>query len=163
MKIKQLYYFLAIKEIVELFAEQELGSRCEINVEAVMNYVQSFDFALESMDKNNKEDIYQLVTDDIINGYPIWQLLNIPEWTKNMLVREYEFKKQQEIERLQKTYKCYTCKYFSESVHSIGVYQECNRPKEPPKRKYMNWNLHSRDREPFNPKKRCKYYEKVED
>ena len=51
---KQIYYFLAIKEILELFAEQELGSRCEINIKATINYIESFSFANDSWGVKNK-------------------------------------------------------------------------------------------------------------
>ena len=153
---KQMYYFLAIKEILELFAEQELGSRCEINIKATIDYIESFSFQNDSWGLKSKDEIYQLVTDDILKGYPIWQLLEIPEWTKNMLERDLAAYRKAERERLEKTYKCYTCKWFIEHNTSIGTFHECKRPKEKSKNRFRL----KRDFEEFSLKKRCKFYEK---
>ena len=151
---KQMYYFLAIKEILELFAEQELGSRCEINIKATIDYIESFSFQNDSWGLKTKDEIYQLVTDDILAGYPIWQLLEIPEWTKNMLERDLEAYRKAERERLEKTYKCYTCKWFIEYNTSLGSIHECKRPKEENKRIFKL----KRDCGDDIPKKRCKFY-----
>lgn len=152
---KQMYYFLAIKEILELFAEQELGSRCEINIKATINYIESFSFQNDSWELETKDEIYQLVTDDILKGYPIWQLLEIPEWTKNMLERDLAAYRKKERERLEKTYKCYTCKWFIEHNTSLGSFHECKRPKEENKNRFK---LKRDFAEENILKKRCKFY-----
>ena len=143
MTEKQLYYFLAIKDILELFAEQELGCGCEINIPAVISYTESAGFINDSWGLYSKEEIYQLVTDDILDGYPVWMLLDIPEWTKNMLEREYN----NEVKKQREEYKCYTCEYFSEHMTDLGMLMKCKRPKD--------WN---KTRETFSLKKKCKYY-----
>jgi len=154
---KQMYYFLAIKEILELFAEQELGSRCEINIKATIDYIESFAFQNDSWGLKTKEEIYQLVTDDILSGYPIWQLLEIPEWTKNMLERDLLAYRKAERERLEKTYKCYTCKWFIENNTSLGTFRKCERPKKESKNRFRLKRDYVDD---DIPKKRCKFYEK---
>ena len=160
MNEKQAFYFLAIKEILELFAEQELGARCEINIPAVLAYTSSLKFGVDSIEYNTKEEIYQLVTDDIIAGYPIWQLLNIPEWTRNMLEKELANKVIERRKYLEKTYKCYTCKWFDEFNGSIGTILDCKRPIEKKSRYHGFKPLR---REEFKVKKSCKYYERKED
>lgn len=151
MDERQIYYFLAIKEIVELFAEQELGSRCEIDVKATMNYVQSMKFVNDTWGLKSKDEIYKLVTDDILNGFPIWQLLNMPEWTRSMCEREFGNAQKQKRKELEKKYQCYTCKYFSELNTSLGILMECKRP--------MDDRFKLERRGSFEPKKKCVYYE----
>lgn len=119
------FIFLALKDILEIFAEQEIGTNCEIDVPKALEYISSFKFAIDTFTIKTKEEIYESITNDILNGYPIWQLLDIPEWTKNMLEREFAIKQAKIREKLIKTYKCYTCKYFKESETSIGVYRKC--------------------------------------
>lgn len=151
MDERQIYYLLAIKEIVELFAEQELGSRCEIDVKATMNYVQSMKFVNDAWGLKSKDEIYQLVTDDILNGFPIWQLLNMPEWTRSMCEREFGNAQKQKRKELEKKYKCYTCKYFSEHNTSLGVLMECKRPRG---ERFKLERYGS-----FEPKKQCRFYQ----
>jgi len=148
---RQIYYLLATKEILELFAEQELGSRCEINIPAVLGYIKSIKFVNDCWGLNTKEEIYQLVTDDILSGYPIWQLLDMPEWTRNMVEREFTLSQEEKRKQLIKKYKCYTCKYFEEHETSLGIFRECKRPRD----KHDGW-LHRRGY--FDPVKKCKYY-----
>lgn len=155
---KQMYYFLAVKEILELFGEQELGSRCEINIKTTLDYIQSFSFANDSWGLKTKDEIYQLVTDDILKGYPVWQLLEMPEWTKNMLERDLAAYRKTERERLEKAYKCYTCKWFSEHVTSLGILYECKRTETSKNR----WHI-TRDEKYIDPKKKCKHYERRTD
>lgn len=151
MREKQMYYFLAVKEIIELFAEQEIGSRCEINIPAVISYIESMKFVNDSWGLRTKEEIYQLVTDDILSGYPVWNLLNMSEWTKNMVEREFAIQQQKIKEELKKKYKCYTCKHFVEQKTSIGILKSCNRPRD------NRFRLERRG--VFEPVKRCNYYE----
>lgn len=156
---RQLYYFLAVKDIIELFAETELGSGCEIDVEAVAAYVQSFSFFADDMwGIKEKEEIYQMITDDILNGYPVWQLLKIPDWTKNMLEREFQAEQERKRKELEKKYKCFTCKYFVEKQTELGVWRECTW--EPPKSK-RDFDWHKRRGAYFELKRRCKNYEQI--
>ena len=165
MKIKKYYYFLAIRDIVRLFGEQELCTECEINVPAVVDYVNSFNFNIDTWEVANKEEIYQKVTDDILNGYPIWRLLDIPEYKMNILERELSRMAEEELERLKKTYKCYTCKYFEEIDISIGIDNKCHwePPEKSDKAHGHRFKLKRWDDEPFKPKKRCKNYDRVDD
>lgn len=151
MREKQMYYFLAVKEIVELFAEQEIGSRCEINIPAVISYIESMKFVNDSWGLRTKEEIYQLVTDDILSGYPVWNLLNMSEWTKSMVEREFTIQQQKIKEELKKKYKCYTCKHFVEQKTSIGILKSCNMPRDD--------RFRLKRRGEFEPVKRCNYYE----
>lgn len=156
---RQLYYFLAVKEIVELFAETELGSGCEVDVEAVANYVQSFRFFAGDMwGIKEKEEIYQVVTDDILSGFPVWQLLKIPDWTKNMLEREFAAEQERKRQEMINTYKCFTCKYYIRKETELGTWQECTWRPESNKR---DFSLKPRRGAYFKLKRRCKNYERL--
>ena len=157
---RKLYYFLAVKDIVETFAETEIGSGCEIDVDAVDAYCSSLRFVNDMWGIYNKEEIYQAVTDDILAGYPIWQLLKIPEWTKNMLEREFAREQQRKREELEREYKCYTCKYFVEKETGLGTWMECTWKPLETKR---NFDWRPRRGSNFEVKKRCKNYERKED
>ena len=152
-----MYYFLAVKEIVELFAEQELGSRCEINIPAVISYVESFKFASDTWGIYSKDEIYQLVTDDILAGYPVWQLLNVSEWTRQMLQRELDAKIKREREEAERKYKCYSCKYFVEKETQLGAWVEC-KWKPPEEKRCFSWKQNRGAS--FEFKTRCKNYER---
>ena len=161
MKNIKLYYFLAVKEVVELFAETELGSGCEIDVDAVEAYCDSARFHLVDMwGIDNKEEIYRAVTDDILAGYPVWQLLKIPEWTKNMLEREFAAEEARKRKELERKYKCYTCRHFVEQETGLGTWLECKwKPPETEKHRFMLKRTAGAD---FKFKRRCKNYERMQ-
>lgn len=161
--LRKYLYFAAVKDIVQLFGEQEVGS-CEVNDLAVANYVESFEFSIEMMlseTEVDKEAIYQKVTDDILKGYPIWRLLDVPKWTLNMLERSLNQQVIEERQRLERTYKCYTCKYFIEDDTSIGTIEDCNWEKahRDPNKRYFDLG---RPYGEFVVKKRCKKWEPKE-
>lgn len=161
VKEKKMHFFLAVKDIVELFAEQELGVAYDINVPAVLAYVDSFEFAAHAIECNSKEAIYQLITDDILNGFPVWRLLLCSDWTMNIMERELNRQVQREKEERERKYKCYTCKYFQLDETSIGTFMDCKfleMHAEETGRRFLGWR--SRDRD-FKPKTKCKNYEKL--
>ena len=163
---RQINYIFAVRDIVELFAETELGSGCEVDVEKLINYVSGFNFFANEMwgvKGDDKEAIYQIVTDDILAGFPVWQLLKIPEWTKNMLEREFAAEQKRKREELERTYKCFTCKYLDERETGLGIYREC-KWKPPERDRHRNltlWRNSNRGAD-FKAKKRCKNYERKE-
>ena len=161
--LKRLYYFLAVKDILEIFAETELGSGCEIDIAKVYEYTNSFNFVNDTWEiscnsETLREEIYQKVTDDILNGYPVWRLLILSEWTMNMLEREFQAECDRERKKQEARYKCYKCKYFREDITSLGSFMECKY--EPPRaegRRYIDWK---RPRgEDFHLKRSCKNFE----
>ena len=159
---RQINYIFAVKDIVELFAETELGSGCEVDVEKLINYVSGFSFFVNDMwgvKGDDKEAIYQIVTDDILAGFPIWQLLKIPDWTKNMLEREFAAEQERKRKELEKKFKCYTCRYFVEKQTELGVWTECTW--KPPADK-RDFSLKPRRGASFEPKRRCKNYERLQ-
>ena len=158
IKLRPFIFYQAVVEIVQLFGDQELGS-CEVDTEAVAQYVDSFKFSSDMWGFETKDQIYSKLTDDIIDGWPVWQFLKVSNWTKMMLERSFAEKIREERERLEKTYKCYKCKHFQETRTSLGVIEECKwrPPLKPGERDLRPWRWES-GRE-FTPKKKCKHFE----
>lgn len=156
MSNKQLvnYFVLyqAIIDIAKIFGETELGSDCEVDECAVAEYCLSNKYIVDMWGITSKEDVYEKITNDILNGMRIWDLLKISDWTKSMLDKSFLDEQQAVMEKLRKKYKCYTCKWFEMTKTSIGTFIECNRPKDK-----RSWSTHKRGK--FEPKKSCKYYE----
>ena len=150
---RQLQFYQAVVDIVKIFGETEIGD-CEVDEEAVANYVSSFKFVSDMWEAETKEDIYQKLTDDIINGWPVWQFLKVSDWTKGMLERSFAREAIEKRKRLEKKYKCYTCKYLEESETSLGTLRKCRRPRD-------RFDMERRDY--FEPKTKCKYYTKKEE
>lgn len=154
---KQIYYFLAVKEILELYIEQEIGTSYEINIPLVLNYISSLKFSVDHFECRSKEDIYQSVTDDILAGYPVWRLFKLTPWANKIMENQFKESLRQRDEELRNTYKCFTCKWFEEFNTDIGTIYECNRPKEE-----CRFRIKREERKNL-PKKQCKYYERKEE
>lgn len=155
--IRKIWYFLAVKEILELYIEQEVGTTYEINIPLVWEYIDSSRFIADHFETNSKEEIYQSVTDDILAGYPVWRLFKLTPWTTKIMENQFAELCRQRDEELRSTYKCFTCKWFKELDMEIGTIYKCNRPKEE-----YRFKLKRDEREKV-PKKQCKYYERKEE
>ena len=142
----------AIIDILKIFADSEIGGQYEIDYDKIAEYLKSFRFASDYFDAKTKDEIYDKFTQDIYAGLPVWRFLILPTWTMNMIERSFANECQQEMALMRKTYKCLTCKYYSEQHTMIGVLPKCNyKPighSSIPKRK------------PFTLKKRCSQYER---
>ena len=149
-EIRKLLYFQALIDIVQLWGETEIGD-CEVDVEAVASYINSDKFNLMDMwgIGADRDAIYQHITDDILAGFPIWQLLKVSDWTKAMLNRSFKADCDAQEAELKAKYKCYTCKYYSCRETALGRLEKCTRPRD--------WRGRE---EAFSPKKKCKWWEK---
>lgn len=152
---KRLQFYSAVHDIVQIFGETEVGT-CEIDEEAVAEYCLSLKFTADQFTCSTKEDIYQKLTDEILNGFPVWQFLKVSDWTKEMLERTFSLEQERKWKELCKKYKCYTCKYHLMKESGIGVYEECNWK---PKDARLRTRVWLKDRS-FAPKKSCKNYER---
>lgn len=145
-------FYQAIVDIAKIFGETELGSDCEVNEAAVAQYCLSSKYIVDNWGITTKEEVYDKITNDILDGMRIWDFLKISDWTKEMLDRDFLADQAAQMEKLRKTYKCYTCKWFEMHDTSIGLYTECNRPRDK-----RSWSTHRRG--DFKIKKQCKNYE----
>ncbi len=160
MNKKEAFYLLAIKDILEIFAEQELGCTYDLNIPVIVQYMNSDTFMVKCIEATTKEEIYQIMTDEILNGYPVWDLLIMPEWTKNMLERSFNIRIEKEEEKRKKKYKCLTCKYLDTTTFAGCDIYKCMHDTMTKSRNKRCYEL-KRDEE-FKLKTRCKNYEKTE-
>lgn len=147
---KRFQFFSAICNIVQIFGETELGT-CEVDEETVAEYTMSNHFIAHLFSCNTKEEIYEKITEDIVNGFPVWQFLKVSDWTKKRLETTYETEQAKKWEALRKKYYCYTCKYYKAKDTSIGLLEECANKKD-------RFKLERRGC--FSPKTSCVYYKK---
>ena len=154
---KQLMACSAIIEILQIFADSEIGGQYEINYEAVANYIDSIKFSADYFECQTKEEIYERFTEDIYAGLPVWRWLKLSEWTMNMVERTFEDECQAEYRELCKKYKCLTCKYHKVNRTSLGVFYECTYEDKPTFKRFRERSLRREDR--FELKKKCKNYE----
>ena len=155
---KRFMFFSAVCNIVQIFGETELGS-CEVDEDVVAEYTMSNHFVAHLFSCNTKEDIYEKVTEDILNGFPVWQFLKVSDWTRQRLENTYATEQTKQWEALCKKDRCYTCKYYENCDTSIGLIEKCNYKKEniSNRRDFSYWKYR---REVFSPKKSCVNYER---
>lgn len=159
---KRFMFFSAVCNIVQIFGETELGS-CEVDEDAVAEYCLSDRFVAHLWSCNTKEDIYEKLTEDILNGFPVWEFLKVSDWTKNVLEKSYMTEKTNQWLKLCKTYKCYTCKYYKACETDLGLYEECTFKEDlSTLSRAKRGKLKMRPRRvDFEPKKQCKNYRRI--
>ena len=101
----------------------------------------------------------EIITEDILNGFPVWQFLKVSDWTRQRLENTYATEQTKQWEELCKKYRCYTCKYYESCDTDIGLLEKCNYKKENSnsRRDFSSWKTR---REAFSPKKSCVNYER---
>lgn len=157
--------YSVIREIVQLFGEMEIGSGCEVDDEALASYITSNKYIVDFWGVNSKEEKQQKITDDILNGMPVWQFLKVSDWTKKMLERDLANEQEEAYRKLCRKYKCYTCRYMHTHETSFGDISECTYHPEDTssasskgRERRPDWKLR---REAFHPKTRCKNYSRT--
>ena len=125
--MQKLYFFDAFKEFILLFAEMNIGTRVEINIRAISEYLSSSRFSVDiSIERMSKEDIFILLEKDLLNGMPIWQFLILTDWQRKFLLSEYEEIVKENEKKLKKKYICFrNCKYYREYTSEFGTWAEC--------------------------------------
>lgn len=157
-EIKYLTIYSAIRDILTIFADSEIGGEYEFNNEVISSYLKN-KAIVDYWECETKEDIYARFTKDVENGYPIWQMLILPEWTKNMVEKSFQEEMKQEEIKAKQTYKCLTCKYYKETITSFGVHRSCNKNKMSEEKRHGREIKFSTVRNgPFKLKKSCKDY-----
>jgi len=148
---KYLNIYSAIRDILVIFADSEIGGEYEFNNDVIARYLDG-KAIVDFWECNTKEEIYERFTQDIINGYPVWQMLILPEWTKGMIEKSFAEEVNKEEEEAKKIYKCLTCKHFCKSTTRFGMHYSCKRP-------LKRMGMREPRSGPFELKKACKYYE----
>lgn len=114
-----------ITEVLNVFVSTEIGTEVEFDNEVIARYINSFDCALHFFEANTKEGIYEQFTNDILNGYPVWQMLKLPDWTRRMVEKTFATEQAEAWEKAKKRYKCLTCKFYKERRTIAGVLSTC--------------------------------------
>ena len=156
---KQLMACAAIIEILQIFADTEIGGQYEIDYEAVTNYIDSLKFSVDYFECSTKEDIYERFTQDIYNGLPVWRWLKLPKWTVQMVEKRFRDECHAEYLDMCKIYKCLTCKYHEVRKTDIGVFEKCTYIEEKSKNMRDRRYILKRVDDPFELKKKCRNYQ----
>lgn len=151
---KQLMYFNVFKDIISIFGQMEIGND-EVDIESLAAYLSSDKFFFDNFEANTEEEMQKQITELIINGFPVWRFLKCSDWTKTMVEKSFVDECEKEKEELFKTYKCFTCQYYTCQQTQIGLLQKCSYEE---KNKFK-----MRKRESFNLKKKCEKYIKRKD
>lgn len=150
-------YFKAMIDIAELWGNQEIGT-CEVDILEISKYCNSFNFNIDiwgvsgKTEDEIKENMYEFITNLILDGFPIWRMLKLSDFTKNMIEKTFKNDMDKKFKEMCKIYKCYTCVYYKTYTTSFGTIEKCEYVS--PKNKFK---LH-RDNNNFKLKKSCKNY-----
>lgn len=147
---KKMVYFNIFKDMIEVFGDQECGSS-KVDVIKLANYLSSDKFFVDTFSYSTEEDIQEYITNQILNGFPVWEYLVLTDWQRNMLEKSFSSEVRKEYEEAKKKYKCLSCKYYKVIDVSIGYYEEC-------KNKQLN-HINRFKRDWFKLRKSCKYFE----
>lgn len=115
----------AITDILRVFISSEIGTDVEFDNEVIAEYIGSANCRVHFWDSKTKEDIYKQFTDDVLNGYPVWDMVKLPEWTRKMVEKSFQAEQADALEKAKKKYRCLTCKYYYEKHTQLGVLRKC--------------------------------------
>jgi hypothetical protein len=125
--MKKEFFIIAFIKFAEIWANNNIGNNIQVDYNYLINYVHSDNFAFHQGWKlNDMDDCFKSIEKQILDGFPIWDFFVIPEWTRNMLEKEY----QAEIEAERSPYVCFRCKYFVEKLTSFGTIYRCKFKQE---------------------------------
>lgn len=123
--IEYLNYYNAIVEFVEIYSSQHIGGNPEINIQAVASFMAQDSFMIEKLADGfnhlNKDDLFKKLEEEVLNGFPIWRLLILSEWTMNMLERDFV----EYVENTQNDILCFSCGNFISEQTNYGLVQDC--------------------------------------
>lgn len=131
MKLFKRFYYIV--ETLKIHGEITYGTS-EINVEALVNYLNHPSFAIQCWGAQNESDVEKAVMDDIMNGMPVWRFYNLSPWAQEMqerewkeLVAEEEARRAKQLEDDRKIYKCLQdCVYYDYKETSMGTFVRCD-------------------------------------
>jgi len=154
--------FYELVEMLKIHGQIEYGTD-DINVEALVAFINSNRVMVRFMNCS-PEEVAKGVTEDILDGMPVWKFFNLSPWTEKMLQKEYDEYRKEAEERYQKRkqealkkYKCLQqCKYYNCCDTGYGTYIACEYK--------GNWMQSTRERSGDNFKylRKCSHYEKDE-
>ena len=161
MDAKDLMIARAVLNVLEVYSEQEIGYRAEVNTEKLLNYVKALATTWLYKDARTIDECCEIFLSEILKGEPVWRLLEIPEWTAKMLEREFADLIAEREAALKRKYKCLTCIYYKAIETQMGIIDQCTyKPPTPDGSmlKHRATMLQARRGEQFKLKTRCNKY-----
>lgn len=123
---RKLYFFDAFKDFILIYARNNIGSRIEVNTKAIAEYISSFDYKIKINAENmTRNEIFEKLEEDLINGMPIWNFLKLTDWQVKFLSEELKETIIEKNKELEEKYICFRdCKYFK----NMGAFDKCKYP-----------------------------------
>jgi len=152
------YLFLeGMIKFLKMYAVNELGSDCDLDLYRIAMYVNSTRFENEDVyGIKSLDDIYYILTEEILIGVPIWRFIKLSQSQLNILESEYSDNLNKLKEILEKEKSCRMCYFYSSHDTPFGSIERCGY-EEPGK-----WRSY-RDREFDSFKvKDCKFFSRTE-
>jgi len=123
MDNKKEFFIIAFVKFAEIWANNNIGSNIQVDYDRLISYVKSDKFTfLDGWQLDSLDDCFREIEEMLLDGFPIWQLFVISEWTSRMLEETFA----QDIKKAQEPFLCLTCTYFDTRETSIGTLSKCN-------------------------------------
>ena len=127
---KGILLFKHFVQFLELYGAENYGECFEVNWPKVFKFCNSYhllDFRedLEEIVYSDNDEIFRdrcfkWIEDQILNGYPVFELFNLNDHLSSILRNEYRLSEIEKDKRYFNSMKCFKCKYFYDDPHYIG-------------------------------------------
>ena len=125
----KIHFYKAIRNFLLIYARNNIGSRIEVNDKRLAEYLSSDRFFIQTgINYPSEEEIHRQIEEDLINGLPVWQFLELTDYQKKFLKEEYESNLKEAIEKEKerlKQSKCSDCIFYSAKETKGGVFRRC--------------------------------------
>ena len=125
MLLYQLEFYEVLREFLGCYASEHIGE-ATLDLEAISTFMESDKFLfVYKLEHTDKEALFKLFEEQVLEGYPVWEFFNISDWSKRMC--EINFKKDinEKKDEEAKIYKCPTCRFLEIRHTSIGSRLKC--------------------------------------
>ena len=101
---------------LEIYTQTEIGEGIELDVMKIALHINSPWFENVSLFSfTSIEDVFSLLENMVLNGFPIWRFLKLTEWQQGIFENEYsELLRQARINIVEK-HPCYGCIWYDEN------------------------------------------------
>lgn len=116
--------------IAEIYAQTEIGEGIKVDIPRIAVFVNSPDFEnQECYQITQLSQIYDHITEEILNGFPIFRFLKLTDWQLKMCEKDWQSRINEEEEELKKKYPCKRCIHLHEKYTSLGMICKCKSRK----------------------------------
>ena len=152
-KFKYLYLEGMIK-FLKMYAVNELGSNCDLDLYRIAMYINSVRFENEDVyEIKSLDDIYNILTEEVIYGFPIWRFLKVSSSQLKYLESEYSDKLTKLKEILENEKSCRMCYFYRPIDTPFGFIEKC----------YKRMRIGERDSDIIDSRsiKSCEYFSRT--